>query len=186
MRSSSAWVLARSAAARSTGRAFSRIGSSSSACLRARSLSVFSTSVSWIALSILSRSNSTRMSPFLTGVPSSMARSTTRGSAQALGLIETSVIRSASKTPSRATSILNGPFSTLAVAGLLLLEGEAVAGASVLAAGLASGFSAGADLRTAQPKWVPLPATATFHEKTQSKAENQADRRVNHAPEHLH
>ena len=124
-KSSSACVLARVAAARSTGNAFSRSGSSSSACLSASSLIVFSTAVSSISLSILSRSNSTRMSPFLTGLPSSMACSTCSGMAQAFGLIETSVIRLASKMPLKTTSILNGPFSTLAVAGLLL-PGDAV------------------------------------------------------------
>ena len=71
-----------------------------------------------MVLSIFSRSNSTRTSPFLTGEPSSMARSTTRGMVQLFGRIETSAVRFASKTPLNVTSTLNGPFSTLAVAGL--------------------------------------------------------------------
>ena len=49
--------------------------------------------------------------------------------AQAFGLIETSVIRRASKTPFKTTSILNGPFSTLVVAGLFL-PGDAAEDAS--------------------------------------------------------
>ncbi len=98
---------------------FSRIGSSSRACARAISASVSSTSASWMALSILSRANSTRTSPFFTGVPSSMARSTTSGIVQPFGRIETSAARFASKIPLTVTSIRSGPFSTLTVAGLL-------------------------------------------------------------------
>jgi hypothetical protein len=59
-----------------------------------------------------------------------------------LGLIETSVVRVASKIPLKVTSTLKGPFSTLDVAGLLLLEEEeaAAAGASGLEAGFSTSF----------------------------------------------
>ena len=50
-------------------------------------------------------------------MPSSIAFSTTRGSIQAFGLTESSASLAASKTPGRVTSTLNGPFSTLVVAG---------------------------------------------------------------------
>jgi hypothetical protein len=80
------------------------------------------------------------MSPFLTGVPSSIPRSTTNGTAQALGLIETSVVFVASKMPLKVTSTLNGPFSTLVVGGLLALEGDVAGGTTGLGAAFSTGI----------------------------------------------
>ena len=99
------------------------------------------------------------MSPFLTGVPSSMARSTSSGMAQAFGLIETSVIRSASKTPREDDLDFERSFLDLGGRRLAPLAGSRDCAASVLATGLSRGFlrarlggAARVGTTTAQPR----------------------------------
>ena len=58
-----------------------------------------------------------------------------------MGLTETSDIRADSKTPVRVTSTLNGPFSTLTVAGAAVLALSADGWFFAFAAGFSGGFS---------------------------------------------
>jgi hypothetical protein len=57
-----------------------------------------------------------------------------------LGRIDNSVVFIVSNVPVSDTSILSGPFSTLAVVGLLPLKDEGAADATGLGAGFSAGF----------------------------------------------